>query len=121
MPRNRSFGEKKNYQEKNYDGLVSAAEVLFAEWEDFENVVIAEKETPETLLLEKTFLQNLTKEARIMAEIIVGLPEEMFLENGKIRKGLFRKIVKEQTGWSVSKIERTKERLSENIVGGCYG
>jgi len=116
MPRNRSFGETKDYKEKNFDGLISAAEVLFAEWEDFENVVIMEKETPETLLLEKTFLQNLTKEARIMAEIIVGLPEEMFLENGKIRKGFLRRIVKEQTGWSVSKIRRIHTNLGEKLI-----
>jgi hypothetical protein len=118
--RNQSFS-KKDSAEKNFDGLTSAAEVLFAEWVDFENVVITEKETPETLLLKKTFLQSLTKEARIMAEIIIGLPEEMFLENGKLRKNLLRRIVKEQTGWPVSKIERVKERLGENLVGGCHG
>lgn len=112
---------KKNIKEKNYAGLVSAAEVLFADWEDLENVVMVNEETPETLLLEKTFFQNLSKEIRIMAEIIISLPEEMFLVNGRLKKEMLRKVVKEQTGWSETKIERVKERLGERLLGGCYG
>jgi hypothetical protein len=97
---------------KEEDVFVCAGTVYFGQWIPYDEMQFTSEETPETILLAKeSFTDGLPKECKILADIVLNLPEELFLVNGKIKKTAFHQVVKAKTGWSVHKIEITKERL----------
>lgn len=81
-----------------------------------DEIPLQEERTPETILMEKDFQKCLSKECLLMAKTIMNLPEEMFLINGKLKKMELRKLIKEQTGWSVAKIDKVKENLAQQLI-----
>ncbi len=114
------------------DGLVCACEVLWGEWSEIGACeALMEKlpsykitwnagnlissETPESALLKKDAILSLPNECRIFAEIILSLPEEMFLVNGRMKKTAVSKFVREKTGWSREKISRIQTKLIKHL------
>ena len=104
-------------KETNPDKMFDTIEVpMFVNIEE-QDSRLQDENTPETLLIDKdTVPMSLSKECLLMAKAIMNLPEEMFLTNGKIKKMKLRKLIKEQTGWSVSKIERVKDNLAQQLI-----
>jgi hypothetical protein len=100
---------------KNGD-FVKACEVFWGEWVPYEDCVLLTTETPETLLMEKESINSLPKECKLLAELIVNLPEEMFLNNGRLKRTFFRKFVKTKTGWSLDKVAQVQTRLTRCLA-----
>jgi len=73
-------------------------------------------DNPETILIEKDFTKSLSKECMLMAKTIMNLPEEMFLINGKLKKTQLRKLLKQRTGWSTTKIDKVKASLARQLL-----
>jgi hypothetical protein len=78
--------------------------------------LLHDKHTPETILIEKDSIQKLSKECLLMAKTIMNLPEEMFHINGKLKKMQLRKVLKQKTGWSTTKIEKVKSNLAQQLL-----
>ena len=108
--------QKEFHSKKKHIGLVEAAEVLFGEYIPVEDCPLLEEKTPETFLLQKSFFQELSGECRTMADIIITLPEEMFLINGRIKIEQLFKTMKERSGWSKAKTRKVKTRLEKSLV-----
>lgn len=100
---------------RNSGDFVSACEVYWGEWLPYEDCSLLESSTPETILMEKETIDDLPKECRQLANIILNLPEEMYLVNGKLKRTFLRKFVKAKTGWSLCKVEKVQSKL-ENIL-----
>lgn len=96
--------------------FVKACEVYWGTWLNYEECDLQEEETPETILMEKEAIWNLPKECRTLAEIIINLPEEMFLVNGRLKKTFFRKFVKSKTGWPVDKVVKVQNKLEHLLI-----
>lgn len=103
---------------------IESASMIY--WEKLEDVYsislqmheqqLQTSDNPETLLIEKDFVNALSKECQFMAKAIISLPEEIFLLNGKARKTKFREIMKVKTGWPVVKIEKVKLSLAHQLI-----
>jgi hypothetical protein len=100
--------------------IVHGAEVFWGEYLDQSDVNLQNNEpylqtldNPETLLIEKDKLWTLPKECKIIAEIILNLPEEMFLINGRVRKESLIKVVNEKLGWNRRKTIAVTGKLSK--------
>lgn len=92
----------------------------FKPQEDLENLLQNPK-NPESILIEKDNLSSLSTECLLLAKLILSLPEESFLINGKIKKTRLRNIIKRRTGWSCSKIDRVKNILANQLLEiGAY-
>lgn len=106
---------------ENGDAFVEACEVYWGQWIPWET---AEKTSPmlqypdpESIFIEKeTLSPPLPKECRTLIDILLNIPEEMYLVNGKIKKTFLRKFVKEKTGWSIEKTERVQSRLYQILA-----
>jgi hypothetical protein len=96
--------------------FVSAGTIYFGQWLSIDDVNLEAHETPETILLKKDGILSLPKECRLMAEIILSMPEEMFLVNGKIKKEALRRVVRNKTGWSLSRIDGVRKRLGNFLT-----
>jgi len=92
-----------------------AAIVYFGEWitvEECPEHFFAEKETPESFLLKKEFLSQLSEESKVLVEILIGLPSEFFMVNGVVKKGSLHKLCREKYGWSATETEQIKLELA---------
>lgn len=96
--------------------FVKACEVFWGEWVDFETCNIEDPTTPETILIDKDIINKLPNECKLMANMILNLPEEMFLVNGKLKRTFFRKFVKSKTGWSMEKVDQTHRVLGYYLL-----
>ncbi|MFA5396355.1 MAG: hypothetical protein WC346_10145 [Methanogenium sp.] len=118
---------------KDKDDFVQACEIYWGEWTEVDVYNVLMEETPhrninwdmsrlqaegnpESILMEKDMFNSLPRECRILAEILVNLPEEMFLVNGKVKKTSLRKLVKKQTGWPIEKVDRIQARLGTCLL-----
>jgi len=115
MSGNHNSCKKESNNKTKYLGLVEAAEVLFGEWVSIDDCPLVEDKTPETFLLQKYAVQDLSEECRIMVDVILSLPEEMFLLNGRIKTVQLSQKTKERTGWSLAKIKMVKTRLEKSL------
>jgi hypothetical protein len=98
------------------DDIEKACEVYWGEWVPVEDCDLQEKETPETILMAKDAMESMPKECRTLVEILLNLPEEMYLTNGKVKTTqLFRKIAKAQAGWSIEKARLTYFKLARHL------
>ncbi len=91
-----------------------AAVVLFGVWDPIENLpdfVLTEKETPESLFIQKEKFKGLSHEAKELANILIELPENFFKLNGKVRKIPLKKACREIKGWSGRETEEIKTEL----------
>ena len=111
--------------------FVKACEVYWGEWipcEEIEETLENPKilftgnyqtferlqttDDPETIFLEKEAIgDNLPTECKTLVGILINIPEEMYLVNGKLKKTFFRKLVRAKTGWSAEKVERVYSKL----------
>lgn len=73
---------------------------------------LQENDTPESLLIEKDKFWKMPQECKIVAEIILNLPEEMFTANGKVKKGELLKIMKEKLGWDERKTIKVTRKMT---------
>ena len=101
---------------KETGDIVGACEVFWGEWLDFQDCNLKTEVTPETIMMEEDSFRNLPKESRILADIIINLPEEMFLVNGKLKKTFFRKLVKAKTGWNTHKMNMIQSKLESQLI-----
>ena len=97
------------------EDFVDAGFVYFAEWLPIDNIVLEDPLNPETILIEKDTLQKLPKKCRTLVEIVLSLPEAMFMLNGKARKRALRRYVNAKTGWSVERMNRIQNRLRDSL------
>jgi hypothetical protein len=102
-------------QRRENGDFVKACEVFWGEWLSVEDVELVEQETPESILLDKDRIDSLPKECRTLIGIIMNLPEEMYLVNGRLKRTFFRKHVKSVTGWSIEKVDRVQSKLESNL------
>ena len=100
--------------------IVHGAEVFWGEYLDQADVnlqnnepYLQTKDNPESLLIEKDKLWTLPNECKIIAEIILNLPEEMFLTNGRVKKESLFKVVNERLGWNRRKTIAVTSKLSK--------
>jgi hypothetical protein len=100
--------------------LVKACEIYWGEWTNYEDCVLLERETPETILISKDNLEKLPKECKTLVDIIINLPEEMFCINGKLKTSLFYKFVELKTGWSKDKIHHTHYKLAQCLSRSAH-
>jgi hypothetical protein len=96
--------------------FVRACEIYWGEWVNYEECNLQDEKTPETILIEKDAIRSLPKECRILAEIIINLPEEMFLVNGRLNKTFFRKFVRARTGWTIRKVNKIQNKLEHHLI-----
>jgi hypothetical protein len=97
------------------EDFVSAGYVYYAEWVPLDNIAVEDPRNPETILLEKDRLQRLPKKCKTLVEILMSLPDEMFMLNGKVKKTALHRIINEKTGWSKERIERIELKLRESL------
>lgn len=96
--------------------FVKACEVYWGEWIPWDKAEGAspylEYPDPETLFIDKEAIEgDFPSECKTLMNLILNIPEEMYLVNGKIKKTFFRKFVKSKTGWSAEKVERVQAKL----------
>ena len=96
---------------KHTGDFVAAGYVYFGQWLNIEDDFLPDPSTPETILLEKDKIQSLPRECEILKNILMDLPEELFMISGKAKKTAFRRIIKAKTGWNDSRINKVEERL----------
>jgi hypothetical protein len=58
--------------------------------------------SPEDLLLSKDTLRALSDEAKDLVSMIMSCPEELFMNNGKLKRKEFQDYCKESKGWKAS-------------------
>lgn len=97
------------------EDFVSAGYVYYAEWIPLDNLTLEDPSTPETILIEKDKVQKLPKKCRTLLEIIMGLPDEMFMLNGRVRKTALHRVINEKTGWSKERIVRIEGKLRTSL------
>ena len=100
---------------KDVGDFVAGASVYFGEWVPIEDVEIETSSNPESILLEKESIEELPSECRTLVDILMGIPEEMFMLNGRVKKGYLQSFVKAKTGWSHKEIARTKGCLRRSL------
>jgi hypothetical protein len=98
------------------DDFVSGCYVYFSEWLPIESISMEDNLTPEVILLEKDRLQRLPKKCKTLLEIIMSLPDEMFMINGKLRKTALRRVINAKTGWSKELIDRIEDKLRTSLL-----
>ena len=105
---------------KEVDVIERAAEIHWGQYLDTQDVNLQNKElylqtseTPESLLIEKDRFWKLPEQCRLVAEIILNLPEEMYMSNGKIKKMEVCKATKEKLGWDYLKTTSIMAKLSK--------
>jgi len=96
--------------------IESAAFVYFGEFQPIEDiserVLPAYQETPEDTLIRKETLKELSLEGKELVDIVLSLPAECFLMNGKgVKKGSLYKICREKKGWTKEQTEAIKMEL----------
>lgn len=108
---------------KEVDVIERAAEIHWGQYLDYHDTILQNKEgylqiadTPESILIEKDKFWKLPNECRIIAEIILFLPEEMFMSNGRLKKVEFYKIIKKKLGWDRKKTVKITNKLSKCMV-----
>lgn len=108
---------------KEVDVIERAAEIHWGQYLEYQDVTLQNKEgylqitdTPESILIEKDKFWKLPNECKTIAEIILFLPEEMFMSNGKLKKGEFYKIIKKRLGWDRKKTIKITNKLSKCMV-----
>ena len=100
---------------KEKDSIEHAAAVYFGKWVPVEDAGLIDHTTPETILLEKDKIRSLPRECEILKNILIDLPEEMFLLNGRVKRSLFNKVVKKKTGWDSDRIKKVSDRLKQSL------
>jgi|GEM_PF-4518073 hypothetical protein len=77
-----------------------AAQIYWGEFfsyeDDIENLQIND---PESLVIAKETLEKLSSEAKLLLNLIINLPEEMFWKNGALNKTEIKKILREEFKW----------------------
>lgn len=94
--------------------LEAAAIVWFGEYQsiDPDNLQYVTEENPESILIAKELLTNLSREAKEVVTIIINSPEEMFLKSGSFRQMELRKILRKK-GWGWKKVLSVQKELQE--------
>ena len=101
---------------KENGDFVAASTIYFGEWLSIEDVSEeATPDNPESILLAKEAIEELPKECRTLVAIAMGLPEEMYMLNGRIKKSAFQSLVKAKTGWTHKEIKRTEGCLKRGL------
>lgn len=79
-----------------------ACEVYWGEWVDVADCDLRERETPESILMSKDTMDNMPSECKTLVEVLLNIPEEMYLVNGKVKKtALFKRIVEAHSKWNL--------------------
>jgi hypothetical protein len=100
---------------KHSGDFVAAGYVYFGQWLNIEDDFLPDPSTPETIFMDKEVIEKLPRECEILKDILLNLPEELFLISGKAKKTAFRRIIKAKTGWNDIRINRVEERLKTSL------
>lgn len=95
--------------------IISAAEIYWGEFLPIDDMEIVLEKTPETILLEKDPLNFLTEECRLLANILLNLPEEMTRLNGSVKIRPLTQFVNKQLGWGGTKLQTIMRRLVHDL------
>jgi hypothetical protein len=101
---------------KSTDDFVDACIVYFGEQIPVEDAVIPDLRTPETILIEKDTILSLSRECEILKEVLLNLPEEMYLSNGRVKRTALKKALKIRTGWTNMRISQVEDKLKTALV-----
>ena len=99
------------------DGIEYAANVYFGEYVPYEVESIITYETPESILISRSLLEEISADAKIALDLIFtkfDTPENC-LENGKMRKMKIKKLLREELKWSFRKALSVLQEL-KNLV-----
>jgi hypothetical protein len=69
-------------------------------------------DTPESWLIMKETVQNLSEEGKFLLNFIKDLPDELFLVNGKPKKTEICKILRKNYRWSLKLISITWQEIT---------
>jgi hypothetical protein len=102
------------------DAFVAAATVYFGTWSSIDDLELMGEtpDDPESILIEKEELRAMPSECKTMIRIILDLPEEMFKAGGQVNLFGALKVVKNVTGWPMSKVLKTEATLRSLLTKG---
>jgi hypothetical protein len=96
------------------NSVSSAIEIICGKWVPIEEVEIPITETPEDDLMHKEWFDALSKEGKIVVNLILSAPKEMFFTNGRINRQEFFKYVRRnrrRPAWSRVKIDSVLDEI----------
>lgn len=95
--------------------IESAANIYFGKEVPYETANLITYETPESILISKTFFQSISKDAKTALELILTAFDkpESCLGNGRMRRMLIRKMLREEAHWSFRRIFSVLTELKE--------
>jgi hypothetical protein len=93
----------------------SGINVYFGEYVPLETANLITYETPETILLSRSFLEGVSSDAKTALELIMTAFDkpDACLRNGKMRRMMIRKMLREEAHWSFRRIFSVLTELKE--------
>jgi len=92
--------------------IVEAATIWWSEYVDSDACALVDSNNPEKIFLVKEAFNQLSKEAKEVAQVLFELPEEMFTNSGRvIRKNLIH-YMKHNFGWSAEKTKIVQNEIA---------
>ena len=96
--------------------IVEACAVWFGEFVDYDTCQLTDNNDPEKQLLIKDALAHLSKEAGMVANVLLNLPDEMFTNSGRvIRKNLIQ-YMETNFNWTVKKTKKAQEEIARLLI-----
>ena len=93
------------------NSIRSAIAVMTSEYIPYQAAHLVDESTPENSIMESEKYKALSDEAKYLANIIINMPDEFFLVNGKVTKKVLRQIAKKERGWSARKVDEVRYEL----------
>lgn len=103
-------------QEECKKHIVEAAEVYWGTFCALDKVIVLHPSNPEFEFLQKEKIYSLSREAQQALEIIMSLPDEMFLGTGRVKKEELRWLLRQRFHWSWKTISLTLQELRNFAV-----
>lgn len=90
----------------------SALEVYYGVYIEPEKANLVYPTNPENVIIWKDLMEKMSRETKELISLVQDLPQEMFLQNGKVAKLKLLEVLKLR-GWSKKQMEKSFKELQQ--------